>query len=160
VHSTATLDRLWRAATQAREQLEAPPERPLDRVLYDHHLAGTDPNFARIARAHGVTKGFVRDRWDALRADRALLAYLTDPPPPYEDLAARLGQSPGALATRFSHLRAEVRRALHPLLIEEQGAEDAAAAAKEVARLLDVLGRIAENPGADETRSDETRSDW
>lgn len=142
-----TLDRLWRAAVRVRGELEAPPERPVDRALYDHHRAGTAPNVARIARACGVTPAFVRDRWDALRADRALLPFLTDPPPPYGDLAARLGQTTGALATRFAHLRAEVRRALHPLLVEELGAEDATVAAAEAARLLDVLGRMAENPG-------------
>jgi hypothetical protein len=143
-----TLDRLARAAVQARARLEAVPERPIERALYNHHQAKTVPNFGRVARAHRVTPEWVRKRWDDLRADRLLLPYLTNPPPPYAELTAQSGHTQEALAARFSRLRGEVRQALLPLLAEELGTEGAAAAALAVTRLLDVLDRITENPGA------------
>jgi hypothetical protein len=141
-----SLDRLARAAAETRARLEAVPDQPVDRALYDHLVTGTAPKCERIARAHGVTSVWVRQRWDSLLADRSLLPYLTNPPPPYAELGARTGFTYAALTARFSRLLNEVRQDLVPLLVEELGAEGGAEAAKVVTRLFDVVDRISETP--------------
>jgi hypothetical protein len=140
-----TLSLLWQAAVRVRGRL-ARPVTPLEQAFHDALEGGREPRFDSLAAAHKLTAGFVRNRWEAFRADRALAPYLLNPPPPYVDLAAALGTTPGALATRFTHLRAPLRVELQRIMADELEVEDPVAAAAEVTRLLDVLGRMAGTP--------------
>ena len=140
-----TLSLLWQAALRVRAKIDAPPDGPLDRAFHDALARGPVPKFARLAAAQGVSPGFVRTRWEAFRADRALTPYLLNPPPPYASIAATLGVTPGALATRFNHLRTPLRVELQRIMADELGVDDPVPAAAEVTRMLDVLGRMAEN---------------
>ena len=114
-------------------------------------LVSLEPDLAaKLAAAQKVkvSPGFVRTRWEAFRADRALTPYLLNPPPPYASIAATLGVTPGALATRFNHLRTPLRVELQRIMADELGVDDPVPAAAEVTRMLDVLGRMAENPAS------------
>lgn len=141
-----TLSLLWQAAVRVRQKIDARPVEPLARALHDALAADGEPKFASLAAAQGVTVGFVRARWEAFRADRVLAPFLLNPPPPYARLAAELGTTPGALATRFTHLRTPLRLELQRIMEDELGVENPVAAAAEVTRMLDVLGRMAGNP--------------
>jgi hypothetical protein len=141
-----TLSLLWQAAVRVRHRIDARPAEPLDQAFHDALAAGAEPRLAAIAAAHKVTAGFVRARWEAFRADRALAPFLLNPPPPYAGLAAALGTTAAALATRFTRLRTPLRLELQRIMADELGLENPVAAAAEVTRLLDVLGQMAANP--------------
>jgi hypothetical protein len=141
-----TLSLLWQAAVRVRQRIDARPAEPLEQSFHDALAAGAEPRFAALASAHKVTAGFIRARWEAFRADRALAPFLLNPPPPYTELAAALGTSVAALSVRFTRLRTPLRLEFQRILADELDVENPVAAAAEVTRLLDVLGQMAGNP--------------
>lgn len=141
-----TLSLLWQAAVRVSEQLAAKPAKDPEASFHDALAAGKEPNVSRLATAGNVTEKHIRKGWEAFRADRALVPYLLNPPPPYSDLATHFGVREESLKTRFTRLRGDVRVALQRIMKDELDVADPKTAAAEVTKMLDVLGRMMENP--------------